>query len=263
MLKSAISQTSSRPSHNLDADHVPCIVAPRPHVVATALQHPVVHCPPSTAPPAGTTNVLVMPHVTAAGKRPGWSLAATGATGLSTSRLFHITDRVTGAQFLVDTGAEVSVIPPSPSERHKQPHQLTLQAVNNSSIKTFGKRSLTLELGLRRTFRWVFIIADIPRPILGADFLRHFGLLVDIRHRRLSDSLTKLRVQGISYSSPSPAILPRHPPTIYHNLLSEFPSLIQPCTSQTPPKYSVTHHIETTGPPCSLVPADSAPLVSE
>ena len=176
---------------------------------------------------------------------------ATGVTGLSTSRLFHITDRVTGTQFLVDTGAEVSVIPPSPSERHKQPHQLTLQAVNNSSIKTFGKRSLTLDLGLRRTFRWVFVIADIPRPILGADFLRHFGLLVDIRHCRLSDSLTQLRVQGISCndSSPSPSILPRHPLTIYHNLLSEFPSLVQPCTSQTPPKHSVTHHIETTGPP--------------
>ena len=187
------------------------------------------------------------------GKRPGRSLAATSVTGLPMSRLFYITDTITGIRFLVDTGAEVSVIPPSPTKRHKQPDLLTLQAVNNTSIKTYGKRSLTLNLGLRRAFRWVFVIADIQRPILGADFLRHFSLLVDIRHHRLSDGLTQLRVQGIScnYQSPSPSILPRHSSSIYDSLLAEFSSLVQPCTSQTPLRHSVTHHIKTTGPPVS------------
>ncbi len=62
---------------------------------------------------------------------------------------------------------------------------------------TYGTRSLTLDLGLRRTFRWVFIIANVKKPILGADFIHNFGLLVDVRHNRLSDTVTQLKVQGI------------------------------------------------------------------
>ncbi len=67
-----------------------------------------------------------------------------------------------------------------------------------SNIPTFGLRSLTLDLGLRRAFRWVFIIADVPQPVLGVDFLYHFGLLIDMRHSILSDSTTQLRVQGVT-----------------------------------------------------------------
>ena len=126
------------------------------------------------------------------GKRPGWSLAATSVSGLSSSRLFYVTDKTTGKRFLVDTGAEVSVIPPCNTQRQTKVDTLVLQAVNNTSIGTYGKRSLTLDLGLRRTFRWIFVVANVQRPILGADFLRHFSLLVDMRHHRLSDSLTLL-----------------------------------------------------------------------
>ena len=77
----------------------------------------------------------------------GWQVC------LPTSRLFYVTDKNTGVQYLVDTGAKVSVIPPSRTTWPRQPDHLTLQAVNNTSIKTYGKRSLTLDLGLRRTFR--------------------------------------------------------------------------------------------------------------
>ncbi|GFT45275.1 hypothetical protein TNCV_2123551 [Trichonephila clavipes] len=34
------------------------------------------------------------------------------------------------------------------------------------------------DLGLRRVFRWPFITAAVSQPIIGADFLRHYGLLV-------------------------------------------------------------------------------------
>ena len=105
---------------------------------------------------------------------------ATSVAGHTQSRLFFVTDYANCFRFIVDTGAEVSVIPPSRTDRkHRQDNQ-TLQAVNNTSIATFGTRSLTLDLRLRRTFRWVFVIADVKNPILGADFLRHFSLLVDV-----------------------------------------------------------------------------------
>ena len=49
----------------------------------------------------------------------------------------------------MDTGTEVSVIPPSPADRKHQQDSFTLRAVNHTSIATYGQRSLTLNLGLR------------------------------------------------------------------------------------------------------------------
>ena len=101
-------------------------------------------------------------------------------------------DKSSGYRLLVDTGAEVSVLPPSRSDRKHAGEGCNLLAVNGSAIATYGERSLTLDLGLRRTFRWVFIIANVQSAILGADFLRHYSLLVDMKHSRLVDAITQL-----------------------------------------------------------------------
>ena len=186
---------------------------------------------------------------------------ATGVTGLPTSRLFYVTDRSTGLRFLVDTGAEVSVIPPSRTDRKHIQTNLHLQAANNTPIMTFGSRSLTLDLGLRRNFRWVFTIADVRHPILGADFLRSYNLLVDMRRRRLTDSLTQLQVHGIRSTtcSPSPSLLPRQPTNEYEAILSDFSTVTHPSSMEQPVKHSVTHHITTTGPPVSSHPRRLSP----
>jgi len=47
-----------------------------------------------------------------------------------------------------------------------------------------------LELG------WSFVIADISKPIIGADFLAHFNLMVDLKNRRLIDQVTGLTTVG-------------------------------------------------------------------
>ena len=173
-----------------------------------------------------------------AGKLPGRSLAATSVAGQPPQgRLFYVRDRSSSLRFLVDTGAQVSIIPPTRSDRAAKPGEFRLQAINGSDIPTFGVRSLTLDIGLRRTFRWVFVIADVPRPVLGADFLYHFSLLVDLRHSTLLDSTTQLRVQGIvCRDSESTGIA--HPHTDesdpYSRLLAEFPSVTQPCSSERP-----------------------------
>ena len=87
--------------------------------------------------------------------------------------------------------------------------------------------------------------------MLGADFLQHFGLLVNVRHSELSDGITQLRVQGIlsTTASPSPSIQAIQPLTEFHTVLSEFPELLQPYCHDSPVKHDVTHHITTTGPP--------------
>ena len=141
------------------------------------------------------------PALCQVGKLPGQSLAATNVTGLQPIRLFYVTDTSTGLRFLVDTGAQVSVVPPSPADRKCPQSGLTLQAV---PIRTYGTRSLTLNLDLHCTFHWVFVIAKTTTPILGADFLQHFQLLVDLRYNLLTATATNLVVKG-SYPA-------RHPP---------------------------------------------------
>jgi hypothetical protein len=36
------------------------------------------------------------------------------------------------------------------------------------------------------------MVADVTQPLIGADFLSHFGLLVDYRNDRLLDGITSL-----------------------------------------------------------------------
>ena len=54
---------------------------------------------------------------------------------------------LTRHRFLIDTGAEVSVLPATSADR-RRPSQLeiTLRAINGSSIASFGTRSLTVSL---------------------------------------------------------------------------------------------------------------------
>ena len=73
---------------------------------------------------------------------------------------------------------------------------IQLQAANGSSIRTFGERSVQLDLGLAKSFTWKFTIAEVTKPIIGADFLRNFGLLVDVGRKRLMDAETFLTIPG-------------------------------------------------------------------
>lgn len=84
-----------------------------------------------------------------------------------------VTDRENGMRFLIDSGANISVLP----RDHKsvrdsvQNSEYKLYAANGSEIKTYGTKTLALNLNLRRSYKWTFVIADVNQPILGADFL--------------------------------------------------------------------------------------------
>ncbi|UYV73233.1 hypothetical protein LAZ67_10002257 [Cordylochernes scorpioides] len=154
--------------------------------------------------------------------------------------------------FLVDTGAEVSVIPPP--VKNARPSHRQLFAANGSIIHTYGERHLELDLGLGRLFRWPFIIADVGVSIIGADFLRHYGLTVDLRNHRLSDPVSSLH--SIGQVSPSPAVsihltIANSP---YSRILRQFPELTSQNLVKSPPRHSVTHHIVTKGPPIAAKP---------
>ena len=182
-------------------------------------------------------------------------MKATTAPGPAPSRRrLFIHDRFTKHDFLVDTGAEVSVIPPSATDsRHAVDY--ALQAANGSRIPTYGTRSVTVDFGLRRKFQWVFIIADVTSPIIGADFLAHFRLSVDLHGRKLLDGITSLSVCGLVSSSAEPTCcLPVSGDSSFNALINEFPSVTRPCNYDTPVKHNVEHHVVTTGPPVFAKP---------
>ncbi|KAK2578347.1 hypothetical protein KPH14_002621 [Odynerus spinipes] len=114
------------------------------------------------------------------------------------SRRLNVTDRSTGIRYLIDTGADVSVIPRKNCQGIRTPYDLQLTAANGSTIRTYGQVTMVVNIGLRRDFRWRMIVADVPQPILGADFLATFGLLVDVGRKKVLDRTTSLSVDGIA-----------------------------------------------------------------
>ena len=201
------------------------------------------------------------------GKLHGQQLIATNIAGrLNNSRLFYILDNNSNLRFLVDTGAEVSLIPPiNKHSRTSRATEFTLLAANGSPIPTYGRQSLTLNLGLYRDFPWIFIVADVKHPILGADFLKHFNLLVDIKHKQLSDSLTRLHVRGTPGPTSDPPLRPvwniisPNNNNIYMSILNSFPSIIRVPTFTEDVSHSVSHRIPTTGQPIHSKPRRLAP----
>ena len=101
------------------------------------------------------------------GKQPGRPLVASAT--VPDNGLLFLYDAVSKRPFLVDTGAEVSVLPTTGLDtRTKKPGQ-PLLAANGSSICTYGTCKLILHLP-SNTYQWNFILAEVTRPLLGADF---------------------------------------------------------------------------------------------
>lgn len=101
------------------------------------------------------------------GKRAGLVLKAASAFGPTTSRLFHITDHANKVRYLIDTGAEVRVIPTTLEDCRQRLTTPPVTAIKSTNIQTYGHKSVTFGIGLRRTFRWIFMIANICLPISG------------------------------------------------------------------------------------------------
>ena len=113
----------------------------------------------------------------------------------------YLRDSLTNHDFLEDTGASSSVFPHRSAAPPSGPRLLM---ADGRPCPAWGSRVLPLQFGGRR-FEFSFLLAAVDRPILGANFLGEFGLLVDTSTRRvlLSDSSPR--------RSPCPQIPPSPP----------------------------------------------------
>lgn len=109
---------------------------------------------------------------------------------------------------------------------------------------------LKVDLGLKRSFPHVFTIADVTRPIIGADFLIKFGLLVDVARKKLQDPKTDLSVDAMSRQIDNQSVklfsLGEHDMA---NILKKYPVLTQNSRYDQPVTHSVSHYIEISGKP--------------
>ncbi len=176
-------------------------------------------------------------------------IAASSPGESARSRVLFIHERNSGKRFMIDSGADVSAFPPNLADRQRLNSGFTLQAVNRMSIKTYGQRMLKLDLGLRRSFPHIFIVADVPHPIIGADFLERLNLSLSVRRRCLTDDSTGLSVTGNTIPCTFQCLshLPSPSPCPYTAMLRKYPILTNVTRTRDSPPHDVAHHIRTTG----------------
>ena len=150
---------------------------------------------------------------------------------LTPSRLLYVADKRNKGNYLIDAGAAVSVLPRYRANETVDADRLPLIAANNLTITTYGTSKCIVDVGLKREYSWTFIVADIEQPILGADFLIHDNLLVNLSGRCLRDMRTGLAISA-TLSLIKPLSLNRIDITrnVYTELLSQFPELTRPTT---------------------------------
>lgn len=148
-----------------------------------------------------------------AGKRSKQAVKAhyLPAPSAAAKGVIYLTDRISGRRFLVDTGSAVSLFP---CTRPIGPVTRTLTTADGGILKCYGTKKLQLDLPGIGKVSWTFTLAPSAFYILGADFLRHHAVCVDLAQQKV-----------FRKKNPTPS-------------------------AASPPPLHVEHFIETTGPPC-------------
>ncbi|GFV11674.1 peptidase A2 domain-containing protein [Trichonephila clavipes] len=135
-----------------------------------------------------------------------------------TSRLFLL-DRKSGQKFLIDSGSEICVIPPSPTMNKSPQSNFSLFAANNIKIPAYALQPL-----------------------------------IDLKKKkRLVDVETSLFTSCVFSNIVQPSILTVDANISFKNILSEYPDLSNPLISKSA-SHGTVHHIITTGPPVTARP---------
>jgi len=86
---------------------------------------------------------------------------------------------------------------------------------------------MTLDCDARSLGVHLFVITNMSRSIIGADFLSHYDLLVDLQNSRLVDQIRSLSSPGRCVRCDTPSITTVASTILYHELL------VQPGNNET------------------------------
>ena len=117
---------------------------------------------------------------------------------------------------LVDTDAQVSVLPISAQDKHSGSSGPNRIAANGSNICTFGTCTFSLFIGVQR-FESDFFLADVSQPILGADTTTLFWWTSKATPHRLCFLCSCFDLAAISTTNND-----------FHHLLDSYPELTTP-----------------------------------
>lgn len=92
--------------------------------------------------------------------------------------------------FLVDTGASVTILPINFARGlHLNHTPVRLSSATGDNIPCHNETSVDIVIpGLRRLFPWTVVVANTLDPLLRADFLRHYALILGCRTGKLHDN---------------------------------------------------------------------------
>ena len=181
-----------------------------------------------------------------------------------TSPLLHVKDKLSGDIFLVDTGSEVSIVMPRPGDREAAVGP-KLTAANGSGITTYGKRKRKIKLDCGE-LSWRFIVAK-AKNILGADMLRHFGLMPDLQGQRLVSFKSYSIVRGFLRHVPDGekgismvvASVPGSFEEEIKQMVKQRPKLTEQTFLLAEAPHGIEHEIVTTGQPIRCRPRRQNP----
>ena len=92
-------------------------------------------------------------------------------------------------EFLIDSGSTVSIISLSYEDNEEPATSRNLFALNLTTVKTYGKRNITIDIGLsQKEMEWNFTVADTATAFIGADFLSYYKLSIDVGTKRLIET---------------------------------------------------------------------------
>ena len=97
------------------------------------------------------------------------------------SCFLYLVDAASSRRYLVDSRSAFSLIP------HKSaaaPTGSRLITAHGTPLKCWGRRTCTVHTRTKK-FTWSFLLAPVAFPIIGADFLCSFKLMVDVSNKRL------------------------------------------------------------------------------
>ena len=80
----------------------------------------------------------------------------------------HYWDPLLKLDLLVDSGSQVTAVPPDPGDLEDK--NVVLRAVNGTRIKTFGFKNISIKIN-RKSYPFKAVKAEVDSPVIGWDFI--------------------------------------------------------------------------------------------